>query len=159
VRDLSFDLFTAPVDFGFIEAARLFADQAAKCGVRVNVVIGSEDSYYADALKTGQLTMGQSGPLAIPNHFASWLLTTAPQNRTKWSDPEFDALYAKAQARPTVEARAAIYRTMHEILYDRGGFVFFGSTHWNTAAREGFRNTPAAVPNSHEWARFDEVTA
>ncbi|MBY8857079.1 ABC transporter substrate-binding protein [Nocardia sp. CA2R105] len=159
VRDLSFDLFTAPVDFGFVEAARLFADQAAKCGVQVNVVIGSKDSYYADALKTGQLTMGQSGPLAIPNHFASRLLTTAPQNRTRWSDPEFDALYAKAQATPTAEARAAIYRTMHEILYDRGGFVFFGSTRWNTAAREGFRNTPAAVPNSHEWARFDEVAA
>lgn len=159
VRDLAFDLFTAPVANGFVEAARLFAEQAARCGVRVNVVLGSKDSYYTDALNTGPLTMGQSGPLAIPNHFASRLLTGSPQNRTKWSDPEFDALYARAQATPSERGRAAIYRTMHEILYDRGGFVFFGTTHWNTAARDRFANTPAAVPNSHDWARFDKVAA
>ena len=159
VRDLSFDLFTAPVDFGFVEAARLFADQAARCGVRVNVVVGSKDSYYSDALKSGALTMGQSGPLAIPNHFASRLLTGSPQNRTKWSDPEFDRLFARAQATSAEEGRTAIYRTMHEILYDRGGFVFFGDANWNTAARDDFGNAPTGAPNSHGWARFDRVTA
>ncbi|MBB5918501.1 peptide/nickel transport system substrate-binding protein [Nocardia transvalensis] len=159
VRDLSFDLFTAPVAHGFVEAARLFAEQAARCGVRVNVVLGSKDSYYTDALNTGPLTMGQSGPLSIPSHFASRLLTGSPQNRTKWSDPEFDALYAKAQATPTETGRAAVYRMMHEILYDRGGFVFFGNTHWNSATGAKFRDTPAAVPNSHDWARFDKVVA
>ncbi|MFD4442308.1 ABC transporter substrate-binding protein [Nocardia sp. NPDC058519] len=159
VRDLSFDLFTAPVAHGFVEAARLFAEHAARCGVKVNVVLGSKDTYYTDALNTGQLTMGQSGPLPIPNHFASRLLTGSPQNRTKWSDPEFDALYARAQATPTEQARAAIYQTMHEILYDRGGFVFFGNTAWNTAARDRFQNLPDAVPNSHGWARFNRVGA
>jgi len=157
VRDLTFDLFTAQVAYGFVESARLFAEQAAACGVRVNVIVGSKDSYYTDALETGHLTMGQSGPLAVPSHFASRLLTGSPQNRTKWSDAEFDALYVKAQATPTEEGRAMIYRTMHEILYDRGGFVFFGTTYWNRAARDTFANVPAAVPNSHEWARFNRV--
>ncbi|MFC8043431.1 ABC transporter substrate-binding protein [Nocardia sp. NPDC057353] len=159
VRDLSFDLFTAPVANGFVEAARLFAEQAAAAGVRVNVVIGSKDSYYTDALETGALTMGQSGPLPIPNHFASRLITGAPQNRTRWADPEFDALYARAQTTATADARAALYRSMHEILHDRGGFVFFAETPWISAARAGFGNTPATVPNSHAWARFDGVTA
>ncbi|MFI5717282.1 ABC transporter substrate-binding protein [Nocardia sp. NPDC051750] len=157
VRDLSFDLFTAPVAYGFVEAARLFADQAAACGVRVNVVLGSKDSYYTDALETGHLTMGQSGPLPIPNHFASRLLTGAPQNRTKWSDPEFDRLYATAQATRSPEARAEKYRTMHEILHDRGGFIFFATTNWHSAAGERFDRLPTAVPNSHDWARFDQV--
>lgn len=157
VRDLTFDLFTAPVAYGFVEAARLFADQAAACGVKVNVVLGSKDSYYTDALRTGHLTMGQSGPLPIPNHFASRLLTGSPQNRTKWSDPRFDALYTTAQGTPDPERRAALYHDMHEILHDRGGFVFFGTTHWNSAARDTFQQLPAAVPNSHDWARFDAV--
>lgn len=159
VRDLTFDLFTAPVAYGFVEAARLFADQAAACGARVNVVLGSKDSYYTDALKTGHLTMGQSGPLPIPNHFASRLLTGAPQNRTKWADPEFDRLYTVAQETADPRDRAAVYRTMHEILHDRGGFVFFGTTPWNSAARAGYRGLPAAVSNSHGWARFDGVSA
>lgn len=159
VRDLRFDLFTAQVGHGFVEAARLFAGQAKQCGVQVRVVVGSKDSYYADALKTGHLTMGQSGPLAIPNHFASRLLTGSPQNRTKFSDPEFDALYARAQATPSVEGRTEIYRRMHEIQYDRGGFVFYANAHWNRAARTEYVNVPAAVPNSHRWARFDQVAA
>ncbi|MFG1770647.1 ABC transporter substrate-binding protein [Nocardia salmonicida] len=159
VRELSFDLFTAPVAHGFVESARLFAEHASRCGVKVNVVLGSKDTYYTDALNTGHLTMGQSGPLPVPNHFASRLLTGSPQNRTKWSDAEFDALYVKAQSTPTEEGRAAIYRTMHEILYDRGGFVFFGNTAWNSAAGDRFERLPAAVPNSHGWARFDEVSA
>ncbi|MFD6450288.1 ABC transporter substrate-binding protein, partial [Nocardia sp. NPDC060220] len=159
VRDLSFDLFTAPVAHGFVESARLFAEHAGRCGVKVNVVLGSKDTYYTDALNTGHLTMGQSGPLPVPNHFASRLLTGSPQNRTKWSDAEFDALYVKAQSTPTEQGRAAIYRTMHEILYDRGGFVFFGNTAWNSAAGDRFQQLPAAVPNSHGWARFDEVNA
>lgn len=159
IRDLSFELFTAQVGYGFVEAARLFAEHAAACGVHVEVVLGSKDSYYTDALETGHLTMGQSGPLAIPNHFASRLLTGAPQNRTKFSDPEFDALYLRAQATPSADARAAIYRTMHEIQYDRGGFVFFGNADWNSAARDSYANVPAAVPNSHRWARFDTVSA
>ncbi|MGW5388000.1 ABC transporter substrate-binding protein [Nocardia sp. NPDC003963] len=157
VRDLTFDLFTAPVAYGFVEAARLFADQAAACGVKVNVVLGAKDSYYTDALRTGHLTMGQSGPLPIPNHFASRLLTDSPQNRTKWSDPRFDALYTTAQGTADPDRRAALYRDMHEILHDRGGFVFFGTTHWNSAARDTFQQLPAAVPNSHDWARFDAV--
>ncbi|MBF6231224.1 ABC transporter substrate-binding protein [Nocardia farcinica] len=159
VRDLRFDLFTAPVAHGFVEAARLFAEQAAACGVHVDVVIGSKDTYYTDSMQTGALTMGQSGPLPIPNHFASRLLTDAPQNRTRFADPEFDALYVRAQATAATEGRAAIYRTMHEIVHDRGGFVFFASTLWHSAARSGFRDVPAAVPNSHGWARFDGVTA
>lgn len=159
VRDLSFDLFTAPVAYGFVEAARLFADHAAACGVRVNVVLGSKDTYYTDALETGHLTMGQSGPLPIPNHFASRLLSHSPQNRTKWSDPEFDRLYARAQGTRSPEGRAALYRTMHEIQHDRGGFIFFGTTNWNSACGDRFVELPAAVPNSHEWARFDQVRA
>ncbi|MBE9373965.1 ABC transporter substrate-binding protein [Saccharopolyspora sp. HNM0983] len=157
-ENLRFDLFTAEVSSGLVEAAHLFAEHAAKAGVRVNVVVGSKDTYYSETLDRGELTMGQSGPLPVPNHFASRLVTGSPQNRTNWSDPEFDALFARAQATRSDEERAAIYRRMHEIQYDRGGFIFFANTYWHNAANAEYRGIPTGVPNSFGWVRFDDVT-
>jgi peptide/nickel transport system substrate-binding protein len=155
---LSFDLPTAQVASGFVEAANLIAEQAKKSGVNINVVTGSKDTYYSDTLNNGALTMGQSGPAPIPNHFASRLLTGSPQNRSKWSDPEFDALYAKAQATSAPEARAAIYHRMQEILHDRGGLLFWANSYWHNAAGSKFKNVPNGVPNSLHWSRFDKVS-
>lgn len=155
---LTFDLYTAPVVSGFVEAAHLFKEQARHCGVTVNVIVGSKDSYYSEALKTGQLSMGQSGPLPVANHFASRLLTGSPQNRTLWSDADFDRLYAAAQATSSESQRAALYKQMHELLYDRGGLLFWANSHWNNAANSKFKNIPTGVPNSFNWARFDKVS-
>ncbi|MYW90001.1 ABC transporter substrate-binding protein [Amycolatopsis rubida] len=157
-QNLAFELFTAPAAAGFVEAANLFAEQAKRSGVTVKVRVGSGDTYYSEALKTGELTMGQSGPLPIPNHFASRLLGNAPQNRTNWHDPEFDALYRQALSTAKQPDRAALYRRMHEILHDRGGFVFWGNSTWNSAASAKYRGIPAGVPNSLNWVRFDKVT-
>lgn len=155
---LEFDLFTAPVTTGFVEAAKLFAAQAKRIGVRVNVVVGSKETYYSDAMERGALTMGQAGPFPVPNYMAERMLTGAPQNRTKWSDKRFDELYAKAQATRSETARAGIYHQMHEIALDRGGFLYFADQHWSSAAKSKYRQIPRAVPNSLNWARFDKVS-
>ncbi|MBU9762622.1 ABC transporter substrate-binding protein [Mycobacterium sp. TNTM28] len=155
--DLGFELFVAPVAHGFVEAAHLFREQAAEAGVTVRVVVGSKDTYYTEALTRGDMTMGQSGPLPIPYHFGSRLLSNAPKSYTRWADPEFDGLYHRAQLTRSDERRAALYHTMHEILHDRGGFIFWATTPWHTAHRAGWQGTPAGVPNSLDWARFDGV--
>ncbi|SDT27051.1 ABC transporter substrate-binding protein [Microlunatus soli] len=157
MRGLRFDLFVAPVAGGFVEAARLFAAQAAKVGVTVEVKVGSKDTYYTEVLTKGAMVMGQSGPLAIPYHFGSRLLSDAPKNVTRWKDPEFDRIYQHAQQTSSDTERARSYHRLHEILHDRGGYIFWATTPWLTAARKGYRNIPAAVPNALDWARFDKV--
>lgn len=158
VKDLSFELYVAPVAHGFVEAARLFAEQAKEAGVTVRISNGSEDTYYTDALEKGDMTMGQSGPLAIPYHFGSRLLSDAPKNYTHWADPAFDALYRRAQRTSSDEQRTRIYHRMHEILHDRGGFIFWATTPWNTAAKDGYQRLPEGTVNAFDWARFDDVT-
>ncbi|MBK1787198.1 ABC transporter substrate-binding protein [Prauserella cavernicola] len=158
VSNLTIDLFTAPAATGFVEAANLFAEQASRSGVTVNVRVGSGDTYYSESLESGQLTMGQSGPLSIPNHFGSRLLTGSPQNRTGWSDPQFDALYDQALATASVDERTSLYHRMHEILHDRGGFLFWANAYWNSAASAKYRNIPTGVPNAMNWVRFDKVS-
>lgn len=159
VKDLSFELYVAPVAHGFIEAARLLVEQAKEAGVTVKVTNGSKDTYYTDALDRGDMTMGQSGPLAIPYHFGSRLVSDAPKNYTHWADPAFDALYRRAQRTASDERRSEIYHRMHEILHDRGGFIFWATTPWNTAAKAGYRGLPEGTVNAFDWGRFDGVSA
>lgn len=159
VRNLSIDLFTADAATGFVEAANLFAEQARESGVTVNVRVGSGDTYYSEALETGQLTMGQSGPLSVPNHFGSRLLSDSPQNRTNWKDPEFDALYNRALATRSDSERAELFVRMHEIQYDRGAMLYWANAYWNSAASARYKNIPSGVPNATNWVRFDKVTA
>lgn len=159
VRDLTFDMYVAPVAHGFLEAAELLREQAARSGVAVRVTVGSKDTYYTEALTRGHMTMGQSGPLPIPYHFGSRLLSDAPKNFTHWADPDFDALYRRAQLAASEEDRATLYHRMHEILHDRGGFIFWATTPWRTAYRSAWTGTPDGVPNSLQWARFDNVSA
>jgi peptide/nickel transport system substrate-binding protein len=158
-RDLAFDLYVAPVANGFPEAAELLRQQAARAGVRVTVVTGSKDTYYTEALKTGDMAMGQSGPLAIPYHFGSRLLTDSSKNITHWYDAEFDQLYAQAQQTADEEQRTAVYHRMHEMLHDRGGYIFWATTSWNTAHRTGLSGAPNGTVNGFDWARFTGVTA
>lgn len=155
--DLNFELFVAPVSHGFVEAAHLLRDQAAEAGVTVRVVIGSKDTYYTEALRRGDMTMGQSGPLPIPYHFGSRLLSNSPKSYTRWADAEFDELYHHAQLTRSDEQRTAIYHRMHEILHDRGGFIFWATTPWHTAHGSAWQHTPTGVPNSLDWARFDST--
>ena len=155
---LSFRLFTAPAAIGLVEAAQLFARQARKAGVHVEVATGAKDTYYTEALRTDALTMGQSGPIPIPNHFAERLVSGAPQNRTMFADARFDQLYAKAQRTADDGKRADVYRSMHEICHDHGGFVFWAYPYHSVAARSEYRHVPTGVPNSLRWMRFDKVS-
>lgn len=158
-RDLTFELFAAPVAHGFLEAAELLREQAARSGITVRVNVGSKDTYYTEALTRGHMTMGQSGPLPIPYHFGSRLLSDAPKSFTRFSDFEFDSLYRQAQVTASEERRAELYHRMHEIQHDRGGFIFWATTPWRTAYRSTWTGTPDGVPNSLDWARFDNVSA
>lgn len=159
VQDLTFELFVAPVAHGFLEAAELLRQQAASSGVTVRVNVGSKDTYYTEALTRGNMTMGQSGPLPIPYHFGSRLLSDAPKSFTRWADPEFDSLYRQAQVTASEDRRGELYHRMHEIQHDRGGFIFWATTPWRTAYRSTWTNTPDGVPNSLDWARFDHASA
>ncbi|MDF0589136.1 ABC transporter substrate-binding protein, partial [Tsukamurella sp. 8F] len=159
VTSLRFELFVAPVANGLVEAARLFAKQARAAGVTVDVTEGSKDTYYTDYYKRGDMVVGQSGPLAIPYHFGSRLLTGASKNVTQWADPEFDASYRRAQAASSEQERAAIYHGMHETLHDRGGYIFWATTPWTVGYRAGLTGVPTGVPNSLDWARFDRTRA
>ena len=120
-ENLVIQLVTTPNAPGMIPAAQVFATQAKKAGVTVNIVQQTPTDYFANSyLKTTfsqdywqtqpfLLTAGQA--LAGPD---------APYNATKFNDPEYNALYAQATAELDEAKRTDLIHQLARIDYDRG---------------------------------------
>ncbi|EWC60536.1 putative peptide ABC transporter peptide-binding protein,putative [Actinokineospora spheciospongiae] len=156
-RGLAVRLDTSTAATGFVEAATVFAEQARAAGLDVQVAVGDKDTYWANSLKNGSLTSFRSGAMPIETHISGRLLSSSTTNTTKWTRPEFDALYDKAVSTTDESARAAAYGEMQRVLHAEGGYLIWGQADWivGTSAKVGgVRTAPA---NTLDWARFDTV--
>jgi peptide/nickel transport system substrate-binding protein len=123
-QDLVIQLVTTPNAPGMINAAQVFATQAKKAGVTVNIVQQTPTDYFANSyLKT---TFSQDYWQTLP-----FLVTAgqdaagpdAPFNATKFNDPEYNALYAQAIAELDEAKRTDLIHQMAHIDYDRGANI------------------------------------
>lgn len=157
-ENLRVTLDTSPVAAGFVEAAGIFRDQAARAGVTVEVRVGNKDTYWKDILDGGVFASYRSGALPLESHLSQRLLSGSTTNATHWRRPDFDDLYTQAQSTADPTARAALYERMQRRLYEEGGFLIWGFADWivGTAPRlHGVRTDAPA--NTLDWARFDRV--
>ncbi|GJF34677.1 ABC transporter substrate-binding protein [Kitasatospora sp. NE20-6] len=156
--NLKVTLDTSPVAAGFVEAAGIFKEQAAKAGVTIEVKIGNKDTYWKDILDGGVLASYRSGAMPIESHISQRLLTKSTTNATHWKQPDFDDLYTQAQSTRDLAQRTAIYQRMQRRLYDEGGFLIWGFADWIVATAPKVRGVAGeALANTLDWARFDKV--
>ncbi|MFI2780609.1 ABC transporter substrate-binding protein [Streptomyces sp. ALB3] len=157
-EDLRVTLDTSAVAAGFTEAAGILRDQAARAGVRIDVRMGSKDSYWKDILDSGTLCCYRSGAMPIESHISQRLLSDSTTNATKWQDEKFDALYQQAQSTKDRTARAALYGRMQRQLHAEGGFLVWGFGDWILGTARSLRGVTREAPaNTLDWARFDKV--
>ncbi|MGW0363822.1 ABC transporter substrate-binding protein [Streptomyces sp. NPDC002990] len=155
---LKVTLDTAPAATGFIEAAGIFKDQAAKAGVTVEVKVGNKETYWKDILSAGTFASYRSGAMPIESHVSQRLLTGSTTNATKWQHKDFDDLYQQAQSTGDEKERTALYERMQRRLYDEGGFLIWGFADWIVATAPKVRGVSAKAPaNTLDWARFDKI--
>ncbi|AWZ08389.1 MULTISPECIES: ABC transporter substrate-binding protein [unclassified Streptomyces] len=155
---LKVTLDTAPAATGFIEAAGIFKEQAAKAGVTVEVKVGNKDTYWKDILNSGTFASYRSGAMPIESHVSQRLLTGSTTNATKWQQKDFDDLYQQAQSTRDATQRAALYERMQRRLYDEGGFLIWGFADWIVATTPKVRGVSKEAPaNTLDWARFDKI--
>ncbi|MEU9083822.1 ABC transporter substrate-binding protein [Streptomyces sp. NPDC048357] len=155
---LKVTLDTAPAATGFIEAAGIFKEQAAKAGVTVEVKVGNKETYWKDILGSGTFASYRSGAMPIESHVSQRLLTASTTNATKWQHKDFDDLYQQAQSTPDEKERTALYERMQRRLHDEGGFLIWGFADWIVATAPKVRGVSKAAPaNTLDWARFDRL--
>ncbi|MFF7079772.1 ABC transporter substrate-binding protein [Streptomyces lavendulae] len=155
---LKVTLDTASAATGFVEAAGIFKEQAAKAGVTVEIKVGNKDTYWKDILNNGTFASYRSGAMPIESHISQRLLTGSTTNATKWQHKDFDDLYQQAQSTRDVTQRGALYERMQRRLYDEGGFLIWGFADWIIATAPNVRGVSKTAPaNTLDWARFDKI--
>jgi peptide/nickel transport system substrate-binding protein len=154
---MTIKLDTSTAAAGMVEAATIFADQAKGSGLTIEVAMGNKDTYWADTLKNGSMSSFRSGAMPIETHIAQRLLSTASTNVTKWTRPEFDALYQKAVSTSDASERGMAYGEMQRMLHTEGGYLMWGFADWIVGTARNVGGVTTAPANTLDWARFDKV--
>jgi peptide/nickel transport system substrate-binding protein len=124
-ENLSVDLQTSDVAAGLVQAAQVFAEQAKKAGITVNVKKLDPSvfwgPYYPNWTFAGDFFNSRN---YLPQTSQN-MLPTAPFNETKWKDAQWNALYKQAMATVDQHKRTEIIHEMQKIEWDRGGLIIW----------------------------------
>lgn len=122
--NLSIELATVNGTAGMVEAAQVFAEQAAKAGITVTAKTYEEAAYLENQ---GNWTFAVdffSGPYL--QLAARTLLPGGSANETHWDDATYNALAAEAFATADDAARCQVELKMKEVEYQSGGNIIWG---------------------------------
>ncbi|TJZ79972.1 ABC transporter substrate-binding protein [Rhodococcus oryzae] len=152
------ELLTTGATNGFVEAANIFAEQAGRAGLRIEVKVGEGSTYWTRTLDEGVLSSFRSGAMPIESHLAQRMLSTSAKNYTQWRRPEFDTLFATASATTDEEVRARAYRDMQSQLYSDGGLLVWGFADGLHGLAPNVDGVAEGAPsNTLGYARFDKA--
>ncbi|WP_433548667.1 ABC transporter substrate-binding protein [Streptomyces sp. CA-294286] len=157
VLNKTLTLYTSSVANGFVEAATLFAEQAADAGLRIRIATGSSETYFKDQLTKGVMGSHRSGAMTIPTYVNDRLLSTSAFNASGWRRKDFDTAFAKAQSTTDEAERTKLYGGLQRTVHDEGGLLVWGHPDWLNGVSSRVRGLAAVPPNTMDSARFDKA--
>ncbi len=122
---LKVDLSAANTAFaGAVDVATLYAANAAKAGIEINVIREPDDGYWSNVWMKKPWTMSYWGGRPTED----WMFTIGyaakgSWNETFWSNDRFMKLLVEARAELDEPKRRAMYHEMQAIVSDDGGAV------------------------------------
>jgi peptide/nickel transport system substrate-binding protein len=125
LSELKVDLSAANTAFdGAVDAAVLYAAQAGKAGITINVVREPDDGYWDNVWMKRPFCMSYWGGRATED----WMFTTAyaaggAWNETYWGNDRFMQLLLAARAELDDAKRREMYYEMQSIVRDDGGSI------------------------------------
>jgi peptide/nickel transport system substrate-binding protein len=128
--DLRLTLEVADVAPGQVTAAQVYAQQAKKAGVTVNVEKKVVDQYFGPLYK--KVTFGQSYNQTVPSmqfYWATGLLDgyDGVYNETNWDSRKTADLYAQANAAKDEKLAGEIWGQLQKQQFDEGGMLLYGN--------------------------------
>ena len=153
-ENLSVTLQTSNVVPGFIEAATLFAQQAKKSGVKVNVKKESATAYFDTSLLYTKMAFAQSfwTVTALGQWYTQSLRSDAVWNETHWRDKSFDKLISSAIGAPNAAAAKQRWRDVQEVQYQDGGYIVWANTSLVDGVGKNVRGVkPSSFFNLNGW--------
>lgn len=126
---LEVTLQTSAVVPGMVEAATLFAQQAAEGGVTVTIEQVDPAAYFDPTVKYLKMPFGQTywaGFSTLEGFYTSALLDGAPGNETHWVDPSTTAAIQDGVTAVDAGAAEAAWLKVQRQQYDEGGYLWWG---------------------------------
>jgi peptide/nickel transport system substrate-binding protein len=156
MENLKVDLSTAEAAFaGATDAAVLYAAQARKAGIEINVVREPNDAYWDNIwLKKPFCACYWGGYPTEGEMFAIGYAPGAAWNDTYWTQPKFESLRNDVLAELDPEKRRSTYAEMQQIVRDDGGALVFAFAEYVMA-----RNTKLAHGALSTGGPFDAFRA
>lgn len=143
-ENISINLSTADSVFsGAVDMCVLYAEQAKKAGININVVREPNDGYYSDVWLKKPFCMVQWGARPTPDvMFSLAYKDDAAWNESHWQNPRFNVLLRQAKAELDQDKRAEMYREMQVLARDDGGTIIPMFTNFVYARRKNVMHGP-----------------
>ncbi len=118
-------LRTSEVAFpGAVDAAQLFQQSAAKCGITVEVKREPGDGYWSEVWNKQPFALSYWGGRATQDQmYSTGYLSTADWNDTRFKRPDFDKMVLQARGELDTDKRKALYRDIAVLMRDEGGLL------------------------------------
>lgn len=153
-ENLTVTLHTADVSPGQLESATLFAEQAKKSGITVELKTEPGDIYFSQISGSRPFTQTGWWNYSLDYFYGQTMTSDAPDNGTGWKNPEWDRTFDEARASMDVERRARLYNELQEQLWNEGGYILHSFALQPTAVRSHVQGIRDGVPGTGDWANF-----
>ncbi len=120
------ELVTAPIQAGAVEAAQVFAQQAASAGIRVTIRKVDTTTFFGDDYLKWPFAQDFWYTRNFLSQTSSGSLPNSPFNETHWDDDEFQRLVATAKKTVDDDERNALIAKAQKIEYEKGGYIVWG---------------------------------
>jgi peptide/nickel transport system substrate-binding protein len=126
-ENLQVTLYTAEVVAGFTEAATLYAQQAKKAGITVNLKTSPANAYWDPSLLYLKQPFAQTQWIAntLQVFYVQALGPKAPLNETHWKDPKTNKLLHEATTATNPSTAAEKWHAVQEIQFNTGGYLMY----------------------------------
>lgn len=123
---LSVELVTAPIQAGAVEAATVFAEQAADAGIDVSLRRMDSSTFFSSGYLEFPFAQSFYYTRSFLPQAADTSLPTSPYNETHWDSPEFTELVAQARRTVDDDERARLIGEAMELHHRDSGNIIFG---------------------------------
>ena len=148
---INVDLSAAESVFsGAVDLCVLYAEQAKKAGININVVREPNDGYYSDVWLKKPFCVVSWGSRPTPDvMFTLAYKDDAAWNESKWQNKRFNELLLQAKAELDQGRRAEMYREMCQLMGDDGGTIIPFFNNFVYARRKNVMHGPTVAAS---WA-------
>lgn len=123
LQPMTTTLVTGPIFDGSVEAATVFAEQAAAANVKVNLKQTTVTDYYGPNYLKWDFAQDWWGPNPYLVTASQATVKNAPINECHFSNARYNELYTQALAQPIGPKQTELIHEMCLIDYDEGGYI------------------------------------